>query len=98
VQWNDDIVDRLPEDAELLAETAAGEVQVVRFAQSVWGVQLHPEADDRVLAPWAAEDARRYDDDRIERGLAEVTAARAEMERAWRPLAESLVRLARIPR
>ena len=70
VQWNDDIVDRLPEDAELLAETAAGEAQVVRFAPSVWGVQLHPEADDRVLAPWAAEDSRRYDDDRIEAGLA----------------------------
>jgi GMP synthase (glutamine-hydrolysing) len=98
VQWNDDIVDRLPEDAELLAETAAGEAQVVRFAPSVWGVQLHPEADERVLAPWAAEDSRRYEDDRIERGLADVAAAHAELERAWRPLAESLVRLARIPR
>jgi len=71
---------------------------VVRFASSVWGVQLHPEADERVLAPWAAEDSRRYDDDRIERGLAEVAAAHAELERAWRPLADSLVRLARIPR
>ena len=51
-----------------------------------------------MLAPWAADDSRRYDDDRIERGLAEVAAARAELERAWRPLAESLVRLARTPR
>jgi GMP synthase (glutamine-hydrolysing) len=98
VQWNDDVVDRLPDGAELLAETGAGEVQVARFAPTVWGVQLHPEADDRVLAPWAAEDTRRYDDDRIERGLAEVASARAELERAWRPLAESLVRLARASR
>ena len=98
VQWNDDIVDRLPEDAELLAETAAGEAQVVRFAPSVWSVQRHPEADERVLAPWAADDTRRYDDDRIERGLAEVAARAPSSSPPGDPLAESLVRLVRTAR
>ncbi|MEP6817662.1 MAG: type 1 glutamine amidotransferase [Marmoricola sp.] len=93
VQWNDDIVLRLPAGATLLAATPAGEPQVVRFAPTVWGVQLHPEADVRVITPWADADRRRYDDDRIDVALAEVTGARDELQRGWRPLAESLVRL-----
>jgi GMP synthase (glutamine-hydrolysing) len=65
---------------------------VVRFAPTVWGVQLHPEADAQVIAPWAESDRHRYPDDRVEIALAEVAAARDELERGWRPLAESLVR------
>lgn len=94
LQWNDDIVRRLPDGATLLAETPMGEPQVVRFAPTVWGVQLHPEAHARVIAPWAEADRVRYDDDRIEVALAGVTAAGAELEAGWRPLAEALVRLA----
>ena len=37
VQWNNDIVRRLPEGAVLLAETPAGEVLASRFAPTVWG-------------------------------------------------------------
>ncbi|MDQ6641888.1 MAG: type 1 glutamine amidotransferase [Actinomycetota bacterium] len=94
VQWNDDIVLRLPETATLLAATPAGEPQVVRFAPTVWGVQLHPEADDRVIAPWAEADRPRYDDDRVDLALQAVAAARDELERDWRPLAESLAEMA----
>jgi GMP synthase (glutamine-hydrolysing) len=94
VQWNDDIVAVLPHGAQLLAETGAGEVQVVRYAATVWGVQLHPEADDRVIKPWADEDAARYDDDRIAVALAAVAGAREQLEVAWRPLASALARLA----
>lgn len=94
VQWNDDIVLRLPEGATLLAATPADEPQAVRFAPTVWGVQLHPEADARVITPWADADRARYDDDRIDVALAAVTRGRDELERGWRPLAESLVRIA----
>ena len=94
VQWNDDIVLRLPDGATLLAATPADEPQAVRFAPTVWGVQLHPEADAEVIAPWAAEDRKRYDDDRTDAALAAVASAGGELERGWRPLVESLVGLA----
>jgi GMP synthase (glutamine-hydrolysing) len=94
VQWNDDIVLRLPEEATLLAATPAEEPQVVRFAPTVWGVQLHPEADAQLIAPWAEADRARYDDDRVDVALSQVDAARDELERGWRPLAVGLARLA----
>ncbi|MFC7496081.1 MULTISPECIES: type 1 glutamine amidotransferase [unclassified Nocardioides] len=96
VQWNDDIVTALPEGATLLAATPEGEVQVVRFGAAMWGVQLHPEVDEVVLQPWADEDrgsheTRGIDTDAL---LAEVQAARAELDAAWRPLADGFAALA----
>jgi GMP synthase (glutamine-hydrolysing) len=97
VQWNDDIVTELPDGAVLLAATPEGEVQAARYAPSVWGVQLHPQVDDVVLRPWAEEDrgsheTRGIDTDAL---LADVKAARAELDDAWRPLAEGFAALAR---
>lgn len=96
IQWNDDIVTELPDGALLLARAPRGEIQAVRFAETVWGVQLHPEVDHDVLAPWVEEDRARL----AERGLdadallAEIAAARGELDAAWRPLAERLATLA----
>ncbi len=97
VQWNDDLVTRVPDDAVVLARTPEGEPQAVRFAPSVWGVQWHPEVDRGVLEHWARDDAERHQAAGIdqERLLAEIDAAEAELERAWRPLAERLAALAR---
>jgi GMP synthase (glutamine-hydrolysing) len=97
VQWNDDIVSALPDDATLLAETAYGEVQAARYAPAMWGVQLHPEVDAAVLQPWADEDrgsheTRGIDTDRL---LREIDDARAELDEAWRPLAEGFAGLLR---
>ncbi len=36
--------------------TPDGEVQAVRFAPTVWGVQLHPEVDETRAAAWAESD------------------------------------------
>jgi GMP synthase (glutamine-hydrolysing) len=86
----------LPDGAVALAATAEAELQVARFAPTVWGVQLHPEADEQVVRSWAAGDR----DDHLERGidqdavLAGIEAARHELDEAWRPLATSLVALA----
>ncbi|MBA2953285.1 type 1 glutamine amidotransferase [Nocardioides sp. MAH-18] len=93
VQWNDDIVAELPPGATLLAETAHGEAQVVRYGARMWGVQLHPEVDDAVLQPWADEDkgsheTRGIDTDAL---LDAVRVARAELDEAWRPLAVGFV-------
>ena len=96
VQWNIDLVTGLPGGAVALAATAEEELQVARFAPTVWGVQLHPEADERVVRSWAAGDR----DDHLERGidqdavLAGIEAARHELDEAWQPLATSLVTLA----
>lgn len=95
VQWNDDVVVRLPEGATLLAATEHGEVQAARFGPAMWGVQLHPEVDDVVLKPWADEDrgsheTRGIDTDAL---LAEVRDARAELDDAWRPLATGFAAL-----
>lgn len=97
IQWNTDLVTRLPEGASVLAETGDGELQVARFAPAAWGVQLHPEADEPVVSSWAAGDRA----DHLERGidqaavLAQIGAARTELDRAWQPLATRLVELAR---
>lgn len=90
VQWNDDVVTRLPDDATLLAETEHSEVQAARFGPRMWGVQLHPEVDVPILRPWAEEDrgsheTRGIDTDGV---LRDIDAARAELDDAWRPLAE----------
>ena len=75
-------------------ESPAGELQVARFAPGVWGVQLHPEVDGAIVQAWAESDRA----DHLERGLdqdavlAEIDAARAELDAAWRPLAHALRR------
>jgi GMP synthase (glutamine-hydrolysing) len=96
IQWNNDVVTRAPAGTVVLAESAAGELQVARFAPGVWGVQLHPEADGLIVRAWAESDRA----DHLERGLdqdavlAEVDAARAELDAAWRPLAHRFAELA----
>lgn len=98
VHWNDDVVTVLPPGAVVLAATPAGEAQAVRFGPRAWGVQWHPEVDAATLRPWADDDReahvlRGLDQDRL---LDEVDAAAPELERAWRPLADSFARLARL--
>ena len=75
----------------------SGEVQAVRFAPAVWGVQLHPEVDDAVLAPWAAADRGTHQAQGIDQEalLRAVDEARAELDAAWRPLAAPFAALAR---
>ena len=97
VHWNDDLVLEPPPGAVPLAVTPTGELQAARFAPTVWGVQWHPEVDDRILRVWAEPDVDRH----VERGIDQaaeldaVAAARAELEATWRPLAGSLLALAR---
>jgi GMP synthase (glutamine-hydrolysing) len=97
VQWNNDVVVSVPEGAVVLARTGRGEVQAIRFAPAVYGVQWHPEAGDEIIRPWADHDR----DDAVERGVdldayvADVVAARAELQATWRLLAEGFAGLCR---
>jgi GMP synthase (glutamine-hydrolysing) len=95
VQWNNDVVTDLPDGATLLARTDRGEVQAVRFAPAVYGVQWHPEAGEEIVRPWAEHDR----DDAAERGVdldtyvADVARAREELRATWRSLAEGFAGL-----
>jgi GMP synthase-like glutamine amidotransferase len=89
VHWNQDVVRSLPAGADVLATGPHGEVQVARLAPTVWGVQFHPEADEAVVAAWAEEEPTLLaaTDLTAAQVIGETTAARAELEQAWRPLA-----------
>jgi GMP synthase-like glutamine amidotransferase len=97
VYWNQDVVTQVPPETDVLAAGAEGEVQAARFARTVWGVQFHPEADDAVVATWAADDkgllpAAGLTGDTV---VSQTIAARDELTDAWRPLAGSFARMAR---
>ena len=93
VQWNDDIVTDVPAGTVVLARTPEGEIQAARFAPSIWGVQLHPEVDDRILKEWADEDPNRYAEGVIDEVLARIAAAREDLVAGWRPLARAFASL-----
>lgn len=96
VQWNSDVVTRLPEGAVPLAVLPTGELQAVRFGPAMWGVQLHPEVDEPLVRSWAAGDR----DDHAELGIDQdavlraIDAARDELDDAWRPFGLRFAELA----
>ena len=99
VQWNNDVVTRLPDGAVDLAHTDRGELQAARFAPAVWGVQWHPEAGAEIIGSWADHDR----DDAVERGVdvdgyvAEVAAAHPRLRATWPVLADRFMALCRRP-
>jgi GMP synthase (glutamine-hydrolysing) len=96
VQWNYDVVDPLPEGATVLAATPAGEVQAARFGPAMWGLQMHPEVDQTIVHAWLTDDERTALADRgldADGILADIEAARAELDGAWQPVTEGFARL-----
>ena len=55
---------RCPTARRCSPQTAYGEVQAVRFAPAMWGVQLHPEVDAEVLAALGGRGPRQPRDPR----------------------------------
>ncbi|KQT94353.1 hypothetical protein ASG49_05580 [Marmoricola sp. Leaf446] len=95
LHFNDDVVVEQPDGVVVLATAPGGELQAARLAPTVWGVQLHPEVDAAIVAQWAAEDPDRHAEGDVARLLGDLDAAREELDRTWRPLAQRLVQLAR---
>ncbi len=89
VQWNDDVVWRLPGDARTLATSPDGTAQAVRFGPAAWGVQFHPEAGPDVFDSWIASTGGGDEQERAQqRATAElVRAAEGQLRGDWRPLA-----------
>jgi GMP synthase (glutamine-hydrolysing) len=88
--WNDDIIVRLPDGAVQMATAPNGEVQAARLAETVWGVQWHPEVDEPLFRTWCNE----IEPELAEPALADLARAGAELERSWRPLGERFAELA----
>lgn len=86
IQWNEDLVLASPPGATVLATTALGEIQAMRFAPTVWGVQWHPEATPDMISSWVAFDPGP----RADEGLRAVRDAEAELERSWQDLGKVL--------
>ena len=94
LHYNDDVVARLPDGAVQLATAPTGEVQAARLAETVWGVQWHPEVDEPLLRTWCDD----IDPAVAERELAAMAAAASELEASWRPLGERFAELAGVRR
>jgi GMP synthase (glutamine-hydrolysing) len=79
--WNSDVVTRVPDGVEVLADTGDGAPQVVRFGERAWGVQFHPEVDHAVVSVWADEDRQRgaRDDVDVDEALQQVKEAEARL-------------------
>jgi GMP synthase-like glutamine amidotransferase len=56
IQWHYDAVTRLPDDAALLASSAAYPVQAFRVGELAWGLQFHMEATADIVRQWASEE------------------------------------------
>ncbi len=93
--WNDDIVTRLPEGARVMARSADGDVQAVRYAPTVWGVQWHPEVDEPLFRGWLVDG--NADAALAEEALAALAAARDQLVEWWSPLAVRFAELASQP-
>lgn len=97
VQWNDDVVAPMPDDAVVLAADTDGQVQAARFGPAAWGVQWHPEVDVDILRGWAAEEpdtlvAAGID---AEARLSDVRAASSALATSGRALAHAFASLTR---
>lgn len=97
IHWNNDVVVELPSTATVLARTAGGEPQVVRYGPRAWGIQSHPEVDVQVLRGWVAgeredEAPRSFDPHAV---IAEVERHADDLRRDWRPFAERFAALVR---
>lgn len=80
LHYNDDIALDLPPGARLLARSADGAAQAVRFGERAWGVQFHPEVEVETFVAWGEvpEDiaTAAYAADASLHHLAEVIAGR----------------------
>jgi GMP synthase (glutamine-hydrolysing) len=87
IQWNNDIVSRLPAGSVTLAVAPDGSVQAARFAPLAWGVQFHPEASPAVFASWTAPVGPGESRDRLDAALRDIDASYDALRRDWEPLA-----------
>ncbi len=87
IHWNNDVVTSVPQGTVVLAHAPDGTVQAARFADTVWGIQAHPEVDEPIVGAWAADEREEIGPELVDRTLAEMVAAGPDLARAWQPVA-----------
>ena len=55
LHWNQDGIEPPPGATELLERPPGGRAEAFRLGRLAWGVQFHPELDQRALDGWYAE-------------------------------------------
>jgi GMP synthase (glutamine-hydrolysing) len=95
IHWNNDVVTALPDGATVLAVAPDGTVQAARLAETVWGVQAHPEVDETIVARWAADEREEIGADVVDAALVEMSTAGPELARAWQPVAAAFAECVR---
>jgi GMP synthase (glutamine-hydrolysing) len=93
IHWNNDVVTAMPRRGVVLAHAPDGTVQAARFADTVWGVQSHPEVDDAIVRLWAADERESIGPDLVDTAVEEMSAAGPELARAWQPVAAAFATL-----
>lgn len=95
--WNVDVATGLPQGGRVLARTPDGAPQAARLAESVWGVQCHPEAGPAILTRWAEDDGEPHRDNGVDvDGFLDDAAASADrLHDQWRPLGHAFADLVR---
>jgi GMP synthase (glutamine-hydrolysing) len=97
IQWNNDIVTHAPPGSIPLATNERGELLAARFAPTVWGVQVHPEAHAGIVSAWADKDracaaAQGID---VDAALAEIRAREATLRHTWSGVVARFAQLCR---
>ncbi len=90
VQWNRDVVTRLPEEATALGISPDQTVQAARFGRLAWGVQFHPEVGPDMFRRWIrtrSTDGPGPGDVEAMAAYHAIRASEAELRRCWEPLA-----------
>ena len=89
VQWNSDIVTRLPDGAAVLATSPDGTVQAARFGRRAWGLQIHPEVSPDTFRGWIAAEAAAGKPPTAQTLAVQdaISACEDQLRRSWRPLA-----------
>jgi GMP synthase (glutamine-hydrolysing) len=96
IHWNNDVVTTGPPGSVTLAKAPDGTLQAARFAQSVWGIQAHPEVDDAIVAAWADDEREDIGADVVDAALVEMSTAGPELAQAWQPVAAAFAQCMRV--
>ncbi|MGI8992758.1 MAG: type 1 glutamine amidotransferase [Nocardioidaceae bacterium] len=99
LQWNRDVVTRLPTAATELATSPDGTVQAARFGQCAWGVQFHPETSPEIFYSWTLGDGVVGQPAEVDvpAAYAAVLDGEAELRRSWQSLAFRFAELVSSP-
>lgn len=87
IQWHQDMVERLPSQANVIASSLHCSNQVFRVGRIHYGLQFHPEADPTIVRMWEKKGDEAYLRSERKTGIADDVAKQMDsLEETWRPV------------